>query len=41
MENETYNAAVLGLVFCLAGLLAVVLAAYCESPRRNPNRRRK
>lgn len=35
------SAAYLGLVFCAAGLVAVLAAAIAEAPRRNSNRRRR
>lgn len=38
MSPDNYSAAVLGLVLCLAGLLAVGLAALAES---KPARRRR
>lgn len=34
METQVYNAAVLGLVFTLAGLAAVSLAAISQTNRR-------
>lgn len=36
METQAYNAAVLGLVFSLAGLAAIALVAILQPPRRRP-----